>query len=319
MKATTDSIVELTGPRSTVLITGISGSLGKLLAARLAAKYSVLGTDTRPYPHKPRTVRHLEIDLRQQSAFNKLKKARPDHIIHLGVIRSPKKHKVDGTAYYYNVEVTAQLLRLAEQLKIKKFIYMSTANLYGPSSSSSGFLSEDAPLHGADRSPEVRDLVALDMMIQSFFWKYPNTETVILRPVHIVGKHLNNAPTNYFRLPTAPTVLGYDPLLQLVHESDVVRAIELALDSSVRGIFNIVGKKQAPLSRLLERRHITAVPTPEFFLRPLMRNLFRYGLSSYPSGEMDHLKFTCLVDGRRAHEQLGYAPAKSLGATLLSI
>lgn len=302
--------------KETVLITGISGSMGKLVASRLAHKFNVLGTDTRPFANKPRNVTHMDIDLRKNSAFNRLKRAHPDHIIHLGVIRNPHKHKVDGTAYYYNIEVTSQLLRLAEQLEIKKFVFMSTANLYGPSSTSSGFLTEDAPLHGADRSPEVRDLVALDMMIQSFFWKHPNTETVILRPVHIVGKHLNNAPTNYLRAAAVPTVMGYDPLLQLVHELDVVTAIELALENRVRGIYNIVGCSQAPLSRLLERRKISAFPAPEFILRPILRNLFKYNLSPYPSGEIDHLKFSCLVDGSRARDQLGYVPSMSLGSIL---
>lgn len=305
--------------RQSVLITGISGSLGQLLAHRLAHSFQVIGTDTRPFKNKPKNIKHLEIDLRKNSALAQLKKAQPDHIVHLGVIRNPQKHKVDGTAYYYNIEVTSQLLRLAEQLNIKKFIYLSTANLYGPSSTSSGFLTEDAPLHGADRSPEVRDLVALDMMIQSFFWKHPSTETVILRPVHMVGKHLHNAPSSYLRTPHVPTLLGYDPLLQLVHESDVINALVLSLQNSVRGIFNIIGKSQAPLSRLLERRGAYSYPVPELVLKPLMRRLFRYSLSSYPPGEMDHLKFTCLVDGTRAKNQLAYVPQISLGAALDSI
>jgi len=305
--------------RQKVLITGISGSLGKLLANRLCDQFAVLGTDTRKFVRKPQAIKHLEVDLRKNSALVQLKRAKPDHIIHLGVIRNPHKHQVNSSAYYYNVEVTAQLLRLAEELNIKKFIFLSTANLYGPSATSSGFLSEDAPLHGADRSPEVRDLVALDMMIQSFFWKHPHTETVILRPVHIVGKHLNNAPSTYLRLRTAPTLLGYDPLLQLVHESDVINALELALKNSVRGIFNIVGKSQAPLSRMLQRRKISPLPTPQFLLRPLMRNLFKYKFSSYPPGEMDHLKYTCLVDGSRAKKHLGFSASLSLGATLDSL
>ena len=41
---------------------------------------------------------------------------------------------------------------------------------------------------------EMRDLVKLDMYAQSFVWKHPELETVILRPVNIVGPTVRNAP-----------------------------------------------------------------------------------------------------------------------------
>ena len=66
------------------------------------------------------------------------------------------------------------------------------------------------------------------MLAQGFFWKHPETETVILRPVHIVGR-VHNAPSNFLRLPTIPTLLGFDPMVQVIHEEDVVRAIGRAL------------------------------------------------------------------------------------------
>ena len=174
-------------------------------------------------------------------------------------------------------------------------------------------------MHGADRSPEMRDLVALDMMIQSFFWKQPNIETVILRPVHIVGSELNNAPSRYFRLDKIPTLLGYDPMVQLVHASDVARAIQLSLKPNVRGIFNIVGDSQAPLSRLIKKLKTPSFGIPEFVLRRLMRSAFRYRLVSFPPGELDHLKYTCLIDGSLAAKELKYEPKVNLSAILKNL
>ena len=51
-------------------------------------------------------------------------------------------------------------------------------------------------------------------------------ETVILRPVHIVGP-VHNAPSNYLRLERPPMLLGFDPMVQLIHEPDVADAIAL--------------------------------------------------------------------------------------------
>ncbi len=302
-----------------VLLTGISGSLGQIIANSLSQTHHIIGADKRAFPQKPKEVELYPLDLRRKSAFTLLKKRKPNVIIHMGVIRNPLKHRGASSAYYFNLEITSQLLKLAEQLEVKKFIFLSTANLYGPCATSSGFLSEDAPLHGADRSPEMRDLVALDMMIQSFFWKQPNIETVILRPVHIVGSELNNAPSRYFRLDKIPTLLGYDPMVQLVHASDVARAIQLSLKPNIRGIFNIVGDSQAPLSRLIKKLKTPSFGIPEFVLRTLMRSAFRYRLVSFPPGELDHLKYTCLIDGSLAAKELKYEPKVNLSAILKNL
>ena len=67
---------------------------------------------------------------------------------------------------------------------------------------------------------EMRDLVEIDHMASSFFWKAREIDTVILRPVHILGG-VRNAPSNYLRLSVVPTLLGFDPMVQMIHERDV--------------------------------------------------------------------------------------------------
>jgi UDP-glucose 4-epimerase len=295
-----------------VLLTGISGALGQIIARDLNKQFHVVGVDRRPFPKKPKDVELHSLDLRRKSAFTFFKDKQLSAIVHVGVIRNPQKHRGNSSAYYYNVEIATQLLKLAEQLGIRKLVFLSTANLYGPSAHTSGFLSEDAPLHGANRSPEVRDLVAIDMMIQSFFWKQPNIETVILRPVHIVGPTLNNAPSRYARLRRQPIMLGYDPMVQVVHPKDVAQSIRLSLAEKIRGVFNIVGHGEAPLSRIAKALNVSTIPIPEFLFRRAMSSAFRYGLSSYPPGELDHLKYACLVDGSRAQREMSYRPQHAL-------
>jgi UDP-glucose 4-epimerase len=52
---------------------------------------------------------------------------------------------------------------------------------------------------------------------------------------------VQNAPSNYLRLKRVPTVLGFDPMMQVVHQDDVLQAVELALAPGVRGVYNIAG------------------------------------------------------------------------------
>ena len=65
---------------------------------------------------------------------------------------------------------------------------------------------------------------------------------------------VRNAPSNYLRLNVIPTLMGFDPMVQVIHQDDVVSAIEKALRPGVRGIFNLAGPQPLPLSRLSPAR-----------------------------------------------------------------
>ena len=308
-----------TKKREKVVITGICGALGKLLALELHKDFDVIGVDRRPFYDRPKDIKHLRLDLRRKSAINTIKREKPNIIIHLGVLRNPRKHKGKEKAIHLNIESTSKLMALAQKIKVRKFVFLSSANLYGPSSTSSGFLTEDTPLHGANRSPEIRDLVSLDMMLQGLFWKAPNMETIILRPVHIVGPDLNNAPSRYLRQPNVPTIMGFDPVIQMIHQDDMVRAIRASLKPKLQGIYNVAGQGQAPLSRVLMFLGKRAFPVPGFIFRGALQRAFKYNLTNYPPGELDHLKYSCLVDDARTQKDMKFTAEKSMTDTLIDL
>lgn len=302
-----------------VLITGNAGALGQALVAKLLEQgsYQLIGVDRRPLDNVPAGLEHLPLDLRRKSAIEVLYKLKPKSIIHLGVVRNPQRHRNKrANIYYFNLESTTQLLRLAERLSIRKLVFLSTANLYGPSAATNGILTEDAPLHGANKSPEFRDLVALDMMMQSFFWKRPKTQTIILRPCHIIGPTLRNAPSRYFKMDIIPTILGFDPLLQLIHEDDLIKAIIMSLQSKVRGVFNLAGPDVAPLSRIIKALGRPTLPIPQTLLKFFMATSFWSRQSNFPIGELDHLKYSCIIDTSRTEHELGFTPTKKISGII---
>ena len=63
---------------------------------------------------------------------------------------------------------------------------------------------------------------------------------MILRPVHILGG-VRNAPSNYLRLKAIPMLLGFDPMIQVIHQDDVVSAVLHAMRPGLRGIYNLAG------------------------------------------------------------------------------
>jgi UDP-glucose 4-epimerase len=179
-------------------------------------------------------------------------------------------------------------------------------------------LTEEAPLLGGQNFSDIRDLIEIDMLAQSFFWKLPETETVILRPVHILGS-VHNAPSNFLRLNPLLTIMGFDPMTQVVHQSDVVRAIELALRPGIRGIFNVAGPEPVPLSTLIKILGRQKISVPYSLARVALRRMWSLRLTTFPPPELDHIRYVCMVDDSRARQVLGFAPRVSLADTVLSV
>ncbi len=172
---------------------------------------------------------------------------------------------------------------------------------------------------GADRFSEMRDLIELDMYAQSFMWTHPDLETVILRPVNIVGPTVRNAPSNYLRLHRPVTVLGFDPMVQLIHEEDACRALVLGLRPGLRGVVNVTGAGEVPLSAILRELGRAPIAVPHPLVRPLVRRAFSARLTSFPPQEVDHIQYLCVVDGSRFAREAGWTPTRSLRETIRSV
>jgi UDP-glucose 4-epimerase len=293
-----------------ILLTGISGRLGRRMALRLHRNHTVIGIDERPCPGLPEGVVHHQFDLRRRPAEDVLRQAQFDAVVHMGVVHN---FRVSSEQLYArNVIGTETLLRYASKYGVKKVVLLSSGDVYGPMPTNSHFIDEDAPLMASQRFPEIRTLVAVDRAVQSFFWRHNEIETVILRPCHIVGPHVRNAPSNYLRLRIMPSLMGFDPMLQLIHEDDLLRMIEATLKATIRGVFNVAGTEPVPLSRMLKILGKPVLPLPHGLLRPVLERAWRYRLTSFPAPELDHIRFNAVLDTRRAREILGVQPERSL-------
>jgi UDP-glucose 4-epimerase len=301
----------------TVAITGIAGNLGQALAKQLHGLAHIVGIDRRPLVGLPKDVEMYQVDIRRNRADEAFRKRGIKALIHMGIMHDPRMSAEDH--HSFNVLGTTKVLDACVRYGVRKVVVLSSANVYGPRPDNSNFLPEETPLMAAERFSEMRDLIELDMYAQSFMWKYPELETVILRPVNIVGPTVRNAPSNYLRLSRPVTVLGFDPMVQLIHEEDVCRALVLALRPGLRGVFNVTGPGEVPLSsvlRELERRPL-AVPHP--LVRPLVRRAFEARLTGFPPEEIDHIQYLCVVDGSRFAQEADWAPSRSLRETIRSV
>ncbi len=309
--------ISFPGMPGVVAITGIAGNLGKALASLLHTEAHIVGIDRRPFREKPKDIEHYQIDIRKRGLQEVFRRHRIEALIHLGIMHDPRMPFTE--AHSFNILGTHKIFDLCVQHGVKKVVVLSSADVYGPLPDNSNFLTEETPLMAADRYSDVRDLIELDMYAQSFLWKHPAIETAVLRPVHIVGPTVRNAPSNYLRLERPITVLGFDPMVQLIHVDDACRAMALALKPGVRGVYNVAGPGQVPLSAALRELGRKPIPVPHFLVRGLVRRAFEARLTSFPPEEVDHIQYLCVVDGSRAARDLGYAPRHSLRETIRSV
>ncbi len=301
-----------------VVITGISGRFGKIVARRLHHElgWQIVGLDRRPMHGRPKDIEHHQVDLRSKKARDVFRAGDVDALVHLGVMHDPRARPAE--LYSWNITGTTKLLEYCQAYNVPKVVLLSSANVYGPRPDNPQFLTEEAPLLAAQRFPQMRDLVEIDHLLSTFLWRARETQTVILRPVHIVGP-VHNAPSNYLRIERPPTLLGFDPMVQLVHVEDVAESIALALQPERRGIYNIVGPGEVPLSAILRelRREPRLIPHP--MAKPLLGLAFRLGISSFPVAELDFIRYVCMVDGRRAAAELGFRPQFGLRETIHAV
>ena len=297
-----------------VAITGIAGNLGRALARMLHGQERIVGIDRRPFRGKPDDVEMYQVDIRRNRSEDACRKGRLKALIHMGIMHDPRMSAEDH--HSFNVLGTTRVLDHCVKYGIRKVVVLSSANVYGPAPSNSNFLAEDAPLMAAERFSDVRDLIAVDLYAQSFFYRHPEIETVVLRPVHIIGPQIKNAPSNYLRLEHPWVLMGFDPMLQLIHFEDVCRALEMSLRPGVRGVYNIVGPGEVPLSAVLRELGREPIPMPHFLARPILRRLFKLHLANFPTPELDYLQYNSTVDGSRFAREVGFTAQRSLKETI---
>lgn len=304
----------------THLITGVSGALSMLVTEALQQDgVQVVGADVRPlpagraFPGEFQLVRHYG----QRRMADVFRRHRPQTLIHLGRIRTAA---VPSLAKRYNLNVlgTRSLLELAVQYGVKKVLVLSTYHVYGAHQHNHIMIREDEPLRATQIFPELADAVELDHAATSFLWRYRRINTVVLRPCNIVGPSLNNLISRLLRMRSAPRLLGYDPMMQFIHETDMAGAIVQAARGDRWGVYNVAGEGGVSYSHALRLAGAVPVPVPHVLAYPLVGALARWRLV-FPKHLMDYFRYPTIIDDAAFRSELGWTPRLNSVETLQSV
>lgn len=307
------------GRNERVLVIGACGGVGRLLTRSLTDDgHEVIGVDKRRWRGAvPDGVELHATGLTKRPFEDLFRRYAPGAVAHVGLVSSPRMTM--EARHEHNVVGMQNVVNVCGRYKVRRLVVMSRGSVYGADLHNPVRLNEDSPLRGASNYAGLRDIVEADILAQSLAIRHPELSMAILRPTNVVGRRVRNTMVSYLRLPLVPTLLGYDPMLQLVHEEDLVHAIRLTLDSDAPGVFNIRGPGEAPLSVLIRETGGRAVPVLLPFFGPLVESLWRRGLSPAPLPHVDFLRYPCLLEGKRARAELGYAPRLTMRQTVQAV
>lgn len=289
-----------------VLITGAAGYWGRRLARRLLLEpgLRVVGLDKEVVPEPYAGISYLQSDLRHRDLPDLLAQADVDAICHLSFQPAPVHSEA---SFERNVMGTINLFGACAQAGVRKIVVKSSTAVYGARHDNPAFLRETHPLRGSRHTGTVRHQMEIEHFCRKFPHTDPEARLTVLRFAHIVGPTADTRMTHFLREAGAPVLLGFDPMMQFIHEDDVVEALAHALLTDVTGVFNVAAPPPLPLTRALALAQKIPVVLPHplaYWGATVAPDVARY--APLP---LDDLRYRCVADTERMSEVLGFMPA----------
>jgi UDP-glucose 4-epimerase len=300
-----------------VLVTGVAGYWGSRVAALLVAEtdYHVIGLGVDPPAEEVHGLDFIRADVRNPVLVDLLRSEEVDTVCHLAFMPSTRPKEA---AFDLNVMGTTKLLAACGEAGVRKVVLKSSTAVYGARPSNPAFLTEDRSLRGSQRYGYTRDMMEVEKFCSGFRHRVPGIMLTILRFASIIGPTVRSPLTRFLREPLAPSLLGFDPMMQIVHEDDVVDALIHAVLHDAPGIFNVAAEDSLPLNKVrgLAGKAPLAILHPVAYWGLTLMGGRAARVIPYLPMHPDYLRFPLIADLTKMHEELGFEPRYTAGDAL---
>ena len=322
-----------------ILVTGISGNLGRRLVPLLSG-FRVAGADFRA-PQTDLAIQFTEMDFGLESSCQDfqqlLKEVRPVAVVHLAFVMDAVRTGVldPDRMWQINVAGTARVMEAITEINrdwpmVEKFIFMSSVSAYGPGLSQPA--TEETPLAAHTYKYGVHKMEA-DRVVQQRAPALRGCSAYILRPHIFAGATVDNYFMEAFRgipggsskraarmretgkrlpcmLPAGKEFL--ENRIQFVHIDDVARLVAFVLkktepEAQRLTILNVAGRG-APLTYeqcvQMAKAKLIRVPGEKLFELAL-EFLWKMQISTIPPDVAPYMTSDTLMDTTRLAQFLG--------------
>ncbi|TDD82115.1 NAD-dependent epimerase/dehydratase family protein [Actinomadura rubrisoli] len=297
-----------------VLVTGVSRFLGARVANTLQADPGierVIGVDTVPPVTPLGRTEFVRVDIRTPVIAQVIASAEVDTVVHLNLVTSPSVPR--AKVKELNVIGTMQLLAACQRSPdMRKLVVRSSAAVYGSSPMDPAVFTElDEPVE-PPTSGYAKDAMEVEGYVRGLRRRRSDLTVSVLRFANFLGPGVDSPLTRYLRMPVVPTVLGFDPRLQFVHENDGVEVLRRMTVEDHPGRFNVAGDGVLLLSQALRRagRPYVPVPSPSISVFGDMGRRFA-GMSGFSPELLRWLTYGRVIDTTALAHELAWRPKYS--------
>jgi nucleoside-diphosphate-sugar epimerase len=324
--------------KPTILVTGVSGNLGRRLLEQLSG-FSVVGVDLTP-PAVP-VDRFIPLDLGREDSTRELhlllRELHPVSVVHLAFVIDPQRTGIIDVdrMWQINVAGTARIMeaitesnRIAGTL-VRQFIFPSSVSAYG--SDMPIAVTEDAPLQ-AHTLPYALHKKESDLVVQQRAPSLRGCGVFILRPHIFAGATVENYLMGAFRgtpngkSPRAarmrqegkrlPCMFPFgqqylDNKIQFVHVDDMARLIVWLLkrdpEAQRLNILNVAGRGEPmTFGQCVEVAHAKLIRVPgQWAMRQVLKFLWNRNISAIPPDAVPYMTGQYIMNTDRLKNFLG--------------
>ncbi len=290
-----------------ILVTGGCGFIGSNFVRHMLSKYpyNVINLDKLTYAGNPENLQDvndnrytfIKGDIAEKTDLEKVFEAPIELVVNFAAESHVDRSIIDPDTFIKtNINGTFQLLEMAKKKNVKKFLQISTDEVYG-SLGREGKFREDTPL--APNSPYSASKTSADVLAMSYYKTY-NMPVVITRcsnnygpyqfPEKLIPLIITNA-LNDIELPVYGDGLN---IRDWIHVQDHCEAIDTVLHNGKEGnVYNIGGDNERTNMEIV-RLILKILGKPETLIK-------------YVKDRLGHDR-RYAIDGAKIEQELGFKP-----------
>jgi UDP-glucose 4-epimerase len=247
-----------------ILITGLSSHWGGRLAQALEREprvEAIIGVDTADPRHELDRTEFVRVDTEHARIRRIVNAASIDTLVDTRLVADPLAVSVSH-AHEINVLGTRNILAACdgEDSPVRKIVFKSSAHWYGCGPNDPAFFTEEMERAAPPRSALERDVVLAEQDVLEFSARNRDSTVTVLRVTNGIGGDLRSSHLALLGLPVVPTIFGFDPRCQFIHEDDIVGVLEHSVRNDLPGVFNAAADGVLTLSEVVSLLGKTMLP-----------------------------------------------------------